>query len=111
MEIDYQEFILQLGSLQLNKPMKEAVTKILDNCINESVPIEKLDRQGIPQPVQTVENDVVEKCALHIEKLADGINEIVFADRHILQDDTTELLRIEKEIRRNCAIELRKLKR
>lgn len=54
-------------------------------------------------------SEVIEECAKHLEKLADEINEIVFVDRHILQEDTAELLRIEKEIRRNSAIELRKI--
>ena len=104
---------LLFGSLIHERCSKYIYDTIME-CLKESemiVGTNKLPVERFVKPQTAGRNGTIEECAKHLEKLADEINEIVFAKRHILQEDTTELLRIEKEIRRNSAIELRKIKR
>jgi Zn finger protein HypA/HybF involved in hydrogenase expression len=37
MKINYQDFIIKLGALQLSKPEEEAITKILNSCTKENI--------------------------------------------------------------------------
>ena len=55
-------------------------------------------------------NNTIEECAKELERTADVLNDLMIEERHVLQHDTLRAFVMEKEIRRNCAIILRRLK-